>query len=270
MRRILTILLVTYSILSFAGNENLLGGARSAGLANASVTLSDGWSLIHNQAGLGRLEKMQAGLFYENRFALKQLGHYGAVFAVPTESGTFGFTASSFGYSLYRESKFGMAYGRKLGEKISAGIQIDYLSVAFGDIYGNNATIAGEIGVQAELTDELSIGAHIYNVGRAEFAEFNNERIPTIIRFGLQYTFSEKVFTTLEMEKDIDFSPVFKGGFEYRVVDAFYLRAGVSTNPALSALGFGYQYKGLRFDFAGTFHSVLGFTPQWSLVYQFK
>lgn len=239
-------------------------------MANSAVNLRDAWSVYHNQAGLGFLEKIEAGFFYENRFALSELGHAGAAVALPTKSGVFGISASSFGFTLYRESKYGLAYGRKLGEKIAVGVQVDYLSTKFGDIYGSKGTIAGEIGIQAEVSKNLQLGAHIFNVNRARFAEFDEERIPTIMRLGAQYTFSEKVLASLEVEKDIDHSPIIRGGFEYHVVEAFYLRAGASNNPSNSALGFGFFYKNFKFDFAGSFHSVLGFTPHWSLLYQFN
>ena len=90
------------------------------------------------------------------------------------------------------------------------------------------------------------------------------------MRLGMAYTFSEKVFVTFEAEKDIDFKAVFKAGMEYKANDKIYLRAGIGTNPNLATFGVGVYHKGLKFDIASSYHQVLGFTPEISLVYQFE
>ena len=63
-----------FQVPSIGGNENQPIGARSAGLANASLTLSDVWSVHHNQAGLGHIRKVSAGVYYESRFLMPELG----------------------------------------------------------------------------------------------------------------------------------------------------------------------------------------------------
>lgn len=258
-----------------AGSDNYDIGARSGGMANASVTLSDLWSVHHNQAGLARLEKISAGIYYENKFLLSNLGLKAAAVAIPvtgTEStrGVFGISISYFGYSLYNDSKIGLAYAKSFGDNFSAGIQLDYLSTRIGDDYGKKGAVAVEGGIQARLSDNLSIGAHIFNPTRTKIAIYDDERIPTIMRFGVDYTFSEKVFVSIETEKDIDFKPVFKAGLEYRAIEELYLRTGISTNPTLNTFGFGLNLKQFTFDFAVSIHQVLGFAPQLSLTYIFK
>ena len=60
-----------------AGNDNIHFGGRSAGMGHASVTLSDVWSSHHNQAGLGWLTKVEAGVFAQNRFLVKEMNYMG-------------------------------------------------------------------------------------------------------------------------------------------------------------------------------------------------
>jgi len=61
--------------------------------------------------------------------------------------------------------------------------------------------------------------------------------------------------------------PVFKAGIEYKAIKEFYLRAGISTNPALSSFGFGLNLKNLKIDFSANYHQVLGISPQVGLSY---
>ena len=251
----------------FGGRDNYAIGGRSAGLANASVTFSDLWALHHNQAGLASIKTPRGGFFYESRFTLADLSIRGAAIAIPTNTGTFGISASAFGSELYGEGKYGVAYGRQLGPRINAGVQLNYHSFRIGEGYGNTNAFSVEIGIQSKLTDKLWLGAHVFNPNRAKVADFNDERIPSIFRFGLRYDFSEKVLAAVELEKDIDFDAVVKVGLEYHVVEYLYLRAGIATNPQLSTFGFGLQLQQFKLDVATSIHSTLGYSPQISLMY---
>ncbi len=261
--------LITQISTLIAGNDNPIGG-RSAGMGNASVTFSDVWSIHNNQAGLAGLKNISVGFYYENRYSLKELSLKSAAFILPTNSGVFGLSMNYFGYENYNEKKIGLAYAKSFGEKFSAGLQLDYLSTHIGEEYGNRNTFTFELGIIAELTENLFLGAHVYNPLRAKLSDYNDERIPTIAKLGLSYIYSEKLLVSIETEKDINFSPVFKGGIEYKIIKEIYVRTGISTNPVLNTFGFGVKIKSLKIDFASSLHPVLGYSPQISMMYKIK
>jgi len=252
--------------------DNYPVGARSAGLANASVTFSDVWSSFHNQAGLAFLKNTEAGAYFENKFFLSDLSVKGFSLGIPTtKAGTFALSATLFGGSLYNEKKAGIGYAKKLGEKFSAGVQLDYLSTFIAEDYGSRSSFVVEAGLLAEPVKNLKIGIHIFNPNRAKLAEYADERIPTIMRLGASYTFSEKVLLCAEEEKDIDQSSVFKAGLEYHVAEVLFIRGGIATNPSLSTFGFGLKInKQFMVDMAASWHQQLGFSPQFSLQYKFN
>lgn len=261
--------LMLMPLLALAGNDNLHFGARSAGMAHSSVTLSDVWSTHHNQAGLAWFKTPQAGVFFQNRFMLKNLNYMGFAYAHPTKSGAFGISYTSFGSKLYGESKAGLSYAIKFNDKISGGVQMNYHNTRILN-YGSTSAFTIELGMQAKLTKKLMIGAHLFNPTRTKMANYNDERIPTIFRMGLNYKFSDKVFMTTEVEKDIDYRAVFRAGIEYMASDKVYFRGGVGTNPTLAAFGLGVKLENFQFDIASTYHQVLGFTPEISLNYNFS
>lgn len=256
--------------ISFAGGDNRPTGARSAALGNASVSVPDLWAVYNNQAGLANLKTIAAGISYENRFSLSELSLKSGAVAIPVKGGTFGISISSFGFSQYSENNYGLAFAKAFGENFSAGVQMDCFSVGIAEGYGKKSTLAAEIGMQAKLVQGLTIGAHIFNLSRARITNYNNESLPTIMRLGFNYKFSDKVFLAIETQKDIIHKPEFKTGIEYRIIKELYLRGGVSTNPSLSSFGFGVNLKQFRLDFASSFHSVLGYTPQLGLLYELK
>lgn len=266
MKKYLLILLLFSSYLkSFSSHEITPQGARSSGMSGASVTLYDVWSVFNNQAGLARLNTITAGLYYENRFFVKSLSAGSFAFALPTNNGTFGLSVYSFGTLGYRESKYGLAYGRSLGEKLNVGIQLNYLSTVLPDNYGKFSGVNAELGLQAKLTDDLIIGAHIYNLNRMKLPTLDEkiiEYVPTVFKLGLQYSISSKAIILSEVSKDIENKIIFRLGTEYSPNDILYLRMGIATNPSSYSFGFGYRMKSISLDISAAYHQVLGFTPQ--------
>ena len=270
MRRIFLFLFFLYGGVSFAAFENFGSGAKSAGMGNASLGNTDIWAIFNNQAGLADLKYMQAGVFYESRFLMPDLGVKGGSFALPTTSGTFGVSINSFGYAQYNENRYGLAYARKLAPNINVGIQINYLSLNIAENYGRKSAFTGEIGFQAKLSDKLGIAGHVFNPVRSKIADYQQENAAMILKLGMNYRFSDKVFFAVEGEKELDHPMNVKTGLEYHITDPLYLRAGINTNPFVSSFGFGLQVKNFMVDIATSYHSVLGYTPQMSLIYRIK
>ncbi|MCD6066467.1 MAG: hypothetical protein K0S33_1293 [Bacteroidetes bacterium] len=268
MNRTLLIAFFSFSAL-FLGAQNFTVGARAAALGGASVTLDDVYSAQNNQAGLGFLKNISAGAYYENRFLLKQLGYSSLTGALPIKRGTFGLTYTSFGYSMFRQSKAGLGYGMKLGESFSAGVGLNYLSYSIGDIYGKAHAFSVELGLQGKLSKQVTVAAHIYNPNRAQITNYNNEKIPSQLKFGVQYKFSKQLLVIAEAEKSTYTNINFKGGIEYAPAKEFYIRAGVNSYPTQAAFGIGVNLEGLRFDLSSSYHNILGFSPQVGLSYVF-
>jgi hypothetical protein len=261
--------LLTLSAETFGGNENLLLGARQAGLAGGGMCISDLWAVQTNQAALTGLEKTQAGVFLAQPFMVKELSRAAFAVAVPKKFGVLALSFNRMGYKLYRDSKVGLAFARSFGPKFSAAIQLDYLSTYIGENYGTRGSIAAEVSLLAELTPKLKMGFHLFNPTKASLADYNKEKIPTIAKLGLAYLVSAKIHVLMEVEKDLINKPVVRAALEYFPVNFLYIRAGVASNPALNAAGFGLQWKKVRIDLAASFHPQLGYTPNLGLLYSF-
>jgi hypothetical protein len=265
-------LLIVFFFLSIhinASNGEGPIGARSSALAHASSTLFDVWSARNNQGSLAFVRKTEMGAFYENRFFVKELSQSGFVIALPIKKGTFGLTYSTMGYKLYRESQASLAYSIKLNESIGVGVSIDYLNTKIADIYGQAHAVTGSVGITAKLTKQIIFSTHIYNPFKAKITNYNNERVPTIFKFGAQYIFSKKVCLLVEAEKTSAQKINIKGGIEYNPSSLIYIRVGAASYPTQAAFGLGVNYQGLKIDVSSMYHSILGFSPQIGLSYAF-
>jgi hypothetical protein len=245
-------------------------GANASGMGGYNVTLSDVWSANNNQAGLGFITDVSGGIFYENRFLLKETSYRAGAFVLPVSKGAFGISVASFGYSLYNETKAGLSYGQRFSDNFSAGVQLNYLNTKLSQEYGTKSSLTAAVGLIARLNSELSLGVHVYNPTRTKLAEYDTESIPTVMKLGLDYRFSDKVMLGVETEKDLDYDAVIKAGIEYHITEIFYLRGGISTNPTQSSFGFGLQMKNFKMDISSSFHQTLGMTPGISLIYSKK
>jgi hypothetical protein len=253
-----------------ARNETFPAGARAAALGNASATLNDPWSASRNQAGLGFVHQPSAGIYYENRFLLKELSIRSAALAIPFKAGTIGMSLTDLGYALYKESKYSLFFAKAFSETVSFGMALDYLHTSIAEGNGNFAAIVVEIGMQAKLRKDLVIGAHLYNPTRSRLGKNTSDRIPSVLQLGIGYSFSSTVFLTAETEKDISQKAVFKAGIEYQPVHNFYLRIGISTEPVLTTFGFGVAVKNFQIDLSAHYHQTLGVTSHLGLTYLFK
>jgi hypothetical protein len=254
-----------------AGDGSFSNGSRSVAIGGASATYSDLWAAYNNQAGLARLKSISFGLTYESRFMIPELATGGMAVALPTKrSGVFALSISYFGYTVYNEKKIGLAYSKAFGDKVSAGIQLDYLSTHLAEGYGDRNAFTMEAGIQAQLLKDLVIAAHVFNPTMTKLAEYDDERIPTTLKLGLGYTVSGKVILSVESEKSLTEKGIFKAGIEYHIVKALYLRTGLSTNPGLYSFGFGLELDRLSIDMVSSYHQVLGFSPQLTLSYSLQ
>jgi predicted porin len=270
MKRILLLVFLASSFAGFSQTSDFPIGARSAGMANASVALTDLWAIHHNQAAMVGLEQAGVAAYYENRFLLSNLNLQAATAVLPTpKAGVFGISFSRFGNQLFNQSRYGLAYGKKLWDFLSVGLQLSYLNTTLAEGYGTRHSFIGEIGLLSQVTPKFRLGFHAFNLTRTRLTDDFDERLPMNFRLGAQYDFSKKVKVAVEAEKDLELPPVFKTGVEYFPADVFAIRVGVATSPFRADFGLGLRLKFLHFDIAGSIHPVLGFSPKASLSYRF-
>jgi hypothetical protein len=245
-------------------------GAKATGMGKNGLLNVDIWAVYNNQAALASVEVAGAGLHYENRFIMNQLGTSAGVFVLPALTGTFGFDIAHTGIEDYGETRIGIGYGKKLAKKLSLGIQFNYHLLSFMSGYPNFYTFTGEVGLIAEPLNNLFIGAHVFNPTFATLNSQYEDPVPVIFEMGAGYKIAGKVMLTAEIEKERyeDMSPRF--GIDYLLFKSMNLRAGVSLNPVEICFGASWTTKKrLSLDFAFYHHEILGYSPQISLSYSF-
>lgn len=253
------------SITCFA-QEEFSGGAPAA-YGGTGLSESGLWALEYNQAGLGSLDGVAAGVTYQSPFLLSELGMSQGFVAVPLGEGGLGLSFRNAGFSLYRQGSYGLSYGRQLGEGINAGIQFNYYTLQLGEGYGSTSAVTVEGGFQYSLSEEITIAGHIANPNRSELSG-SDQQLPSFLRGGVAYHLSTKVSAMAEVWKSVDQPAQVHAGIAYRPSEIVSLGMGMSSNPGVFYGGFQFHVADFEIGVATTYHNVLGYSPQISLAYR--
>ena len=247
-------------------------GSRARGMGGAATAVSDFWSVYNNQAAMSFYGKTAAGIYYDNRYLLRETStaSFGFIFPLKNGSDAFGTSLCHYGGGNYGELKVGLAYSKSFASVFSFGLQFDYLLNYFKEAtYGKRSGFTFETGIYGQVTKNFSLAFHVYNPARLKMVTYNNitEYIPTVLRLGLAYTFPQKCLIGFDIEKNLDTKMQYHAGVEYIVHQYVTLRGGLRFPDFSFSLGFGTQYKNLSIDFASSYHPSLGYSPQLGLVY---
>ena len=262
------LLLLTSNSALYAQDLLSPAGARNTGMGACSVALSGFWNINNNQAGMVGVKKFSAGINYEERFGMNQLSTKSIAVVVPSRFGVLGAGMDYYGYALYHETKFGLAYAKAITPHLRAGVKLDFFQTAVGDHYGSNNDMSFELGIQYDISKNLTFGGSVFNpIPKSASAEVYF-KLPFIYRIGLAYRFSKNLLVTVEVDKNSDFSFYeMRAGVEYIVQNRYFFRTGLGTNYEIFTAGFGYKQKRFSFDLGAALHQTLGISPQVSLIY---
>lgn len=246
-------------------------GARALGMGGAYTALADDANALYwNPAGLSKLEKREFTASHAELFESTRLDFL--AYAHPTSQGTFaaGLTYLSQSTIEGRDSlgrptagfdasdaALSLGYARKL-EAAELGATFKYLRSHIGSTEAQGAAL--DVGAKRAF-DRVSVGAALRNLGPGlKFADQRND-LPLRLAVGAAYKFpgghaaaGELVNGPRGAGTDVSF------GGEFQAVKSLYLRAGYTTQTAITG--------GSGFDAARGLTMGLGLrNEKWSLDY---
>ncbi|NOT51532.1 MAG: hypothetical protein HOP10_09670 [Chitinophagaceae bacterium] len=270
MKRI--VLLFTLSCSCFLSQAQILrrpvAGAYT-GFGAYSISHVDVFSFTANQASLAQLKNISVGVYGERRFMLDELNNFTTAIGLPTATGNFGVKANYSGFTDYNETELGLAYGRKLGNKVDIGAQFNYHGIRIAG-YGNASAISFELGTIFHITERLHAGVHTANPVGGKFGKDQQEKLSSVYSFGLGFDASEKFLVSAEIQKEEDQPVNINAGMQYKFLPQLLARIGVSSATSSAWLGLGLTIKSFRLDITAGYHPQLGVTPGLLLLFNFN
>jgi len=259
---------VLFIVLFFACGINAQQnpGAKSISLANADAALSnDAFSLFINPSGLAQLNWVEGGVFYSpSPFGVKELSNAFFAASLPTEYGSFGLGVSTYGFELYKENKFVLAYANRYEKYFFYGVSfsLNHLSIKN---YGTDNAFTFSLGALYYLASDLRFAFAADNLNKATYGKGNNQ-IPTVYRSGISYDVLQNVSLNVAVENEVGFNPSLQCGINYDLNEYFSLRSGFANEPSKYSAGFGINFSQFEIDYAIFTHQELGLTHQFTVL----
>ena len=188
---------------------------------------------------------------------------------IPMGWGNVGCKFSFNGFAAYRQMQIGLAYGRKLSEVVSIGVQGNYYRISIPG-YVQMSTFNVEAGVLLHISSKITVGWHVNNPVKWVTAFTTKEQMPYAYRLGVGYDISKDFFMCLQWQKEESKPIQICTSFQYRYAQSFFAKLGVLGGSETIFAGLGVCYKSIRLDFLINHHRQLGFSPGILLCNQFK
>lgn len=228
-------------------NPSFSAGARSQGLGATTACLADAWAIFNNPSGLTETRDLTAAFTQSIQPQLSAFNTTAAVIAMPVKTGTAAFGVSRTGDAVYREQALTTGYANTFG-LASLGARLNLVQY-HAEGFGTAHLLTLSLGGIARLTPAFSIGAYITNLNQPKFPA-SEERVPTLLTLGAAYKFSQYVWATTELQKDLDYAPTWKTGLEYEAHKKVIFRTGFNLHPNAAYFGAGFRSGNLGLDYA--------------------
>lgn len=261
------VFLLSCSTILLHAQSNL--GARLTAMANNGAAVKDVWSAQANIAGIIGIKTTSAAINYTKNLFINSLNTQSAVLVHPFGANYVGLSLQRYGITDYNEIKAGFAYAKKFGEQFSIGINANYHQVKITN-YGATTGFSVDVGLLYQLNSQIILGAYTSNPAQQKYNSTNvNIAIPSLINIGASYQASDRVLLATTVTKNFNAAIDVSIGLDYKMLNLFSLRAGLSAKPFKQYVGFGLNYKKYLLDMALTKDPNLGYSPQIALGYAF-
>ncbi|MGD0340800.1 MAG: hypothetical protein ABSA76_03715 [Bacteroidales bacterium] len=245
----------------------LRAGAGERGTGLACIMKCGFWSSFSSQSLLAFNKSFSAGVNYENRFGISELGTCTAGLIFPAGKSSVGVIYSNFGYPEFKRNMGGISCGMPLNRKISAGVQVDYFSEFVPGEYDNISILTFEGGVAFSLSEKVTAVIHLFNPVPNSIRK---SLLPSAITAGAGIDLSKTLFAGAEAEMSSNEKLIFRAGFEYETVEKLWIRGGFSTDNSSFSFGLGYLLKSLKIDMGFSMHDRLGVSSSVSLIFKIR
>lgn len=188
-------------------------GARPLGMGGAYVaTADDGNAVLWNASGLAQLDRQEITTMFAALYAgldarlynekTDPLGYHFVGYVYPSRWGSFALSWNTFQSQVYDESTLCLSYGRKLKERVYAGLNLKRQGWSVGgneftrldrDIPDQGTFRSGftvDLSALCKATDRFSLGVSAENLLPADVGLDAKENIPVNLRGGIAHKLS--------------------------------------------------------------------------------
>jgi len=223
---------------------------------------------IENNVGALAFSEQGIALNASNRFGLSEYSNLMLAGNFKSDFATVGFSYQISPLANLTTQKAQLAVSRKLGDKISAGVAINYHRFSSIDAYYQTTNaFTFNAGLYYQVNEKLNTGFQFFNPNRSQLTESPLEQLPALARLGFDYKIAESIVCYSDVLQASDTKLDLNAGIELQK-ENYKLRGGFGLNQ-LIAIGFGWEIKNLQMDVTAAYHNQLGFSPSLNFGYAY-
>lgn len=231
-----------------------------------SVSQLNVLSFIANQASLARLRQFSVGVYAERKFMQPELNDFLATVCLPVAGGGFGLRLARAGSSIYQESQVGLAYGKKVADKVDVGVQFNYSLIQVPN-YGAASAMGFEVGTVFHVSAKLHTAFHLVNPVGGKFGKGGAEKLSSIYKMSMGYEPSSIFLLSVNVIKEESRGASIHTSIHYRVIPKVTVRCGMSGDPAGFWLGAGVRIRDMEVNILSGYHMQLGISPAMAIIW---
>ena len=239
-------------------------GAHTSGAGDTGVALATGAPGAYwNPAALAWGKRLSLFAAYDRPFGLTELATH--AFSAGLRNGRHGLGVryTGFGFSLYKEQVFGLAYGLRVFQQLSLGLGIRALQLNTAGIPTQHWVVF-DAGIKLQMHKSVFLGAAIWNAGGRHTSLLGQSGT-----VGMGIAIMPQVALVADIQKEANFPTGAGIGVIYHIRPQLVLRTGAGSRPERLSAGFGLQKNGFAIDYAAVWHTVLGITHRASVIYEY-
>lgn len=247
----------------FLGKLSAQHGALFRAAGSNEATEAGNFALANNPGRLHR-EKQQAGGWMQQRFTGTELVHGGMAWSGRFGQTAIGADASYRGTQHFNQSSVHLSAGQNFSKQFSAGFSAGYTGYFQSSEYGRRGRLTGKIGAALRINDRWDAAAVLIDPWTRQDDFFASGpaaalalgyQVNNITRIWGHYRYSEQ------------FPPVYGLTLRHAPAKDFQLVASVQTGYEPVSAGLEYSRSGFRLSFSTAYHTYLGFSPAFSLLW---
>ncbi len=243
-------------------------GARGLGLGYATTSLPDDhWSLFSNPALLNS-ESASIGFYGLRNYGFAEITDMAAFGTKPTKFGVAALGLHRYGDNIYNETRVRLGYKNEW-EQLHFGVVLNYNHIAFGGVYGSGGALGVDVGIAAQILEQLWIGAKATNINKPVY-DFSgsDEDLQRDLSIGFSYELEDKALFMMDVVKDVRFPVSYRGGLEVTIIQEVKGRFGITTEPLTYSFGLGYGKDFWAVNLAIQRHQLLGLSPGFDILFK--
>lgn len=269
MKEVMMALTLFRAIEGFSQTEGPTLGMVSLGALAYQDVEQDLFSSLNIISSSSNLNKMQFGVYTENRFMTKGLNKLQTALSFPLKKSGAGIMADYQGMNKMNYIGVSGGYGMELSNKINIGLKIEAGKSFYPSGIKSNL-IGYQTGFIYKANDKTQFGFHLTN--RFFFSPTKSVKHPGtyLINAGIGHTINEMLYLSCEIIKAKNTNAHLSPYIKWHINNSLQLLGGILSPLNTGYVGLGWKKSTELINLSFASHNYLGISGSISIVHEFN